>query len=58
MIANLKKIHAIGFNSVNDKDGVLGRVVVLADLDQIDFNKIFPKETAKIDIKNRKSTFY
>lgn len=61
VIANLKKFHSVGFSSINTMDGILGRIVILAEFDQIDFEKLFPKRKknkGKIDIDKSKSTYY
>jgi hypothetical protein len=44
MITNLKKIEALGMNSLNDEDGSLGNFIILADLKSIDFNKLIPED--------------
>ncbi len=59
MVANLKKFHAIGFNSVNDNYGVLGKIIIIADLDQINFDKLLsPAGKGNVELNKNKATFY
>jgi hypothetical protein len=52
----LKKFHAIGFNSINDPVGVLGRMIILVDIDRIDLDKLLPGNN-EIDLNKSKKTF-
>ena len=40
----LKKLEAIGFNRTNDTEGSLGRFVLLADIENMEFDKIIPPD--------------
>jgi hypothetical protein len=56
LIASLKKFHAVGFNSINDQNGMLGRILILADVDQLDFDKLFPNDK-RINLNKSNKTF-
>lgn len=47
MVANLKKFEAIGTSSITDVDGTMGRMLILADMQNIDFNKLIPEDKKK-----------
>lgn len=40
----LKKLEAIGFNRTNDTEGSLGKFVLLADIENMEFDKIIPPD--------------
>jgi hypothetical protein len=44
LVTNLKKFEAIGSSSLNDPDGSLGHILILADLQNIDFDKLLPAD--------------
>ncbi len=46
-LTQLKKFDAIGFNRVNDTEGSLGKFVLLADIENMDFGKIIPPDITK-----------
>lgn len=51
-LTELKKFEAIGFNRSNDDDGVFGNFVLMADVENIAFDKIIPKDAMPKEFKD------